>query len=65
MSKVEQWLEHPDFLNVVDPDAGMRQKCWLWQQTCSLSVIICVKSYLGNLLQQLTGHLSHTIICSF
>lgn len=22
MSKVEQWLEDPDFLNVVDPDAG-------------------------------------------
>ena len=22
MSKVEQWLEHPDFLNVGDPDAG-------------------------------------------
>jgi hypothetical protein len=26
MSKVEQWLEHPDFLNVVDPDAGVRQR---------------------------------------
>lgn len=23
MSKVEQWLEHPDFLNVGDPDAGL------------------------------------------
>ena len=23
MSKVEEWLEHPDFLNVVDPDAGV------------------------------------------
>lgn len=31
MSKVEQWLEHPDFLNVVDPDAGayLSQNFWL------------------------------------